>query len=84
MTDGVDKKEILIETGKVLYGDRWQTDLARDLGLSDARRIRQWLADERPIPDGVVRDLQNILINRQLKMADVLGKVTKAAMALSV
>jgi len=83
MTEGVDKKEILIESGKVLYGERWQTDLARDLGLSDARRIRQWLADERPIPDGIVMDLQRLLMTRHLNLAKVVHKVNQAAVKLS-
>lgn len=42
------RKEILIQCGRALYGERWQTDLARDLGLSDGRRIRQWLSGGHP------------------------------------
>lgn len=45
--DGI---ETLKLTGVALYGPRWQTNLARDLGLSDARRVRQWIAGDRRIP----------------------------------
>lgn len=36
--------------GEALYGPRWQSDLARDLGVTD-RTMRRWT--ERPnLPDG--------------------------------
>lgn len=60
-----DNKSLLIAIGSALYGDRWQTDLARDLGLSDGRRIRQWLSGDRPIPDGIWDDLEKLLAKRK-------------------
>lgn len=65
-------KEEFAAVGTALYGARWQTDLARDLNLSDARRIRQWMAGERPIPVGVWADLGNLLRERQFTISDVL------------
>lgn len=56
--------EALIAVGKVLYGERWQTDLARDLKLSDARRIRQWVAGERNMPTGIRSELAALLRER--------------------
>lgn len=61
----MDKKRILAKVGAALYGERWQTDLARDLGLSDGRRIRQWLSGERPVPDGLNDDLVQLLQERK-------------------
>lgn len=58
-------KVLLIMAGQALYGDRWQTDLARDLGLSDGRRIRQWLSGDRPIPKGIWNDVAKLLAERQ-------------------
>jgi len=58
------KKDVLIKSGKALYGERWQTDLARDLGLSDGRRIRQWLSGDRPIPEGIWNDIAKLLADR--------------------
>lgn len=60
-----DRKAMLENVGKVLYGERWQTGLARDLGLPDGRRIRQWLADERPIPGGIQNALRHLLEERK-------------------
>ena len=69
------KKSLLVMAGNVLYGDRWQTDLARDLGLSDGRRIRQWLSGDRPIPDGVLDDLARMLTSRKVAIGEVLNKI---------
>ncbi|MEN8282997.1 hypothetical protein [Acinetobacter gerneri] len=38
--------------GSLFYGNQWQTDLARALGI-DSRRIRDWLSGRRPIPVGI-------------------------------
>jgi hypothetical protein len=74
----MDKKAIIIKAGEALYGERWQTSLARDLGLSDGRRIRQWLSGDRPIPDGVVSsDLPNLLKSRKIKIDNTLSEIEK-------
>ena len=46
-------KDKLIRIGTALYGERWQTDLAKALLMRDARAIRQWLSGERKIPVGL-------------------------------
>lgn len=56
--------EMLARAGVALYGARWQTDLARALGIRDARRIRQWMSRERPIPSGVWGDIAQLLEDR--------------------
>lgn len=71
-------KHHLEAAGKALYGDRWQTDLSRDLRLSDARRIRQWMAGERPIPKGIWDDLRVLLAERQISIQEVLDKLDDA------
>ncbi len=58
--------------GKALFGDRWQTALSRSLGLSDARRVRQWMAKERPIPVGVWADICGLLRQRETSIKSVL------------
>lgn len=58
--------------GAALFGDRWQTDLSRALGLSDARRIRQRMTGDRPIPFGIWDDIKTLLNNRQLTIKKVL------------
>jgi hypothetical protein len=53
----------LATRGRALYGERWQTPLAHDLGVAD-RTVRRWLAGETPIPGGVDSELRKILESR--------------------
>lgn len=54
----------LIWSGYALYGDRWQSDIAKALGIND-RRVRAWLQAERSIPDGIWADIAALLRQRQ-------------------
>lgn len=54
---------LLVESGEALYGSRWQSDMARDLGVSD-RTVRRWVADSSAVPPGVYVDLLRITIER--------------------
>jgi hypothetical protein len=49
--------------GRALYGQRWQTSLAQDLGVAD-RTLRRWLAGDSSIPDGVESEVHRILESR--------------------
>lgn len=69
-------KELAI-IGEALYGTQWQSNLARDLGLSDARRIRQWLAGERGIPFGIWGDLAELVRSKQNNLSSILSKMTE-------
>lgn len=40
---------LLSDCGTALYGQRWQSELARDLGVSD-RTVRRWAAGSHPVP----------------------------------
>ncbi|AKG07048.1 hypothetical protein AAX06_01335 [Moraxella bovoculi] len=53
-------KEQLTEIGQTLYGTQWQSDLARALNI-DSRRVRQWINDERPLPDWLGGELKVLL-----------------------
>lgn len=54
----------LARIGNALYGPRWQSDLARDLGVAD-RTVRAWVAgDRRPAP-GVWIDLERLVRERR-------------------
>lgn len=59
--------------GEALYGPRWQSDLARDLQLSDARRVRQWMARERPIPAGVWADIGVLAKQRSMTIEQIIS-----------
>jgi hypothetical protein len=41
--------DLLGRIGQALYGDRWQRQLARALGISD-RTVRRWVLSESEIP----------------------------------
>ena len=43
------------KSGEALFGQRWQTDIAKALGI-DSRRIRQWVKRERPLPKTIDKD----------------------------
>lgn len=58
--------------GEALYGERWQSDIARDLDV-DSRRVRQWLAGERPIPAGIWVELAAKMRQRKQTIAGLLS-----------
>ncbi len=74
MTLEDDKKAALKLAGHALYGERWQTELGRELGLSDGRRIRQWLSGDRNIPDGVLKDISRLLAEKKLEIERVIAE----------
>jgi len=75
MTTKNKHKEELMAAGRALYGDRWKAELARALGISDGRRIRQWLSDDRPIPEGVWTDTANLLRQKQREVDEALSQL---------
>lgn len=54
---------LLVEAGEALYGSRWQSDMARDLGVSD-RTVRRWVTDASAVPGGVYVDLLRLTQER--------------------
>lgn len=56
-------RSLLARCGACLYGERWQSPLARDLGVSD-RSVRAWVAGTRSIPAGVWGELVTLLRER--------------------
>lgn len=67
---------LLREAGEALYGPRWQSDLARDLKVSD-RTVRRWDAGSNEIPAGVWTELRALLKTRGLALALVRRKLPK-------
>lgn len=64
----------LIRAGNLLYGDRWQSDLARDLGVAD-RTVRAWVAGERKPAAGVWADIAALLRQRSNKWLAMLQEI---------
>ena len=67
---------LLQEAGNALYGARWQSDLARDLGVSD-RTVRRWSAGDFRIPAPVWVELREMLRGRRMLLASVTKKLPR-------
>ena len=52
--------DLIRQAGMVLYGRRWETALARDLGVSN-RTVRYWLTGRQEPPQGVWLDLLRLV-----------------------
>jgi hypothetical protein len=55
--------KLLHDVGEALYGPRWQTDLSRDLQVSD-RTMRRWASGVDAMPGGVYLDLLRLTLER--------------------
>jgi hypothetical protein len=62
----------LADTGHALYGERWQSGLAADLGIAD-RSLRRWLNGEAPIPDNIWHEVRTLLIKRMDEIGGLVG-----------
>jgi len=61
---------LLAAAGHALYGDRWKTELARDLKVAE-RTVRRWATGEFGIPPGLAGDVLDLLHERGLAIAAV-------------
>ena len=66
--------EKLASVGRAVYGERWQTALARDLRVSD-RTIRRWSVGNSPIPTSIERDLWAVVEKRSDESRSLLYEV---------
>lgn len=68
--------DLLLKCGVALYGPRWQSDLARDLGVDD-RTMRRWVAGDSAVPDGVNVDLLRLLTERADEIDDLIPQLKR-------
>lgn len=68
---------LLTECGEALYGPRWQSEIARDLGVSD-RTVRRWVAGSHDVPAGLYVDLLR-LTQERAEALDALADRLRAA-----
>ena len=61
---------LLIACGQALYGQQWQSALARDLGISD-RTMRRWVAGAQEAPAGVAVDLLRLCVERGAQLNEI-------------
>lgn len=69
--DTANRAALLTEAGQALYGQRWQSELARNLGLSSMRRIREYATGERRPPDRVLAAVLELLRARDGELSSV-------------
>lgn len=73
----------LRRVGEALFGSAcWQSELTRALGISDSRRVREWLSRGRSIPPGIWPELVELLRRRaasQAQLADALERAINSA-----
>lgn len=68
---------LLHECGQALYGQQWQSALARDLGVAD-RTMRRWAAGAQDVPAGLYVDLLRLTQERAAAL-DALAHRLRAA-----
>ncbi len=66
--------KLLRDAGEALYGPRWQSDLARDLHVSD-RTVRRWIAGRAGMPAGIALDLLRLCDERAQALSDLRGRL---------
>lgn len=67
----------LIEVGELLFGARWQSDLARALGTSD-RMVRYWVSGTHSPPTDLRQRLIVLLEERIQRMEGIIVQVRNA------
>lgn len=69
---------LLVECGEALYGPRWQSELARDLGVAD-RTMRRWVAGTTDVPAGLYLDLLRLTQERAEHLDGLAQRLREAA-----
>lgn len=67
--------KILEAAGTLLYGENWQSPLARDLDVA-VRTVQRWISGERECPD-LTGELQVLLTTRRKAMDELILKLAK-------
>ena len=71
-------KEDLERAGKALYGERWQTDMAKAVGLTD-RTIRAYASGNSKIPPGLWADVCKLLRRNSQETKALLSEFSRTA-----
>jgi hypothetical protein len=70
--------KLLQDCGEALYGPRWQTDLARDLRISD-RTMRRFVARADDLPPGLYLDILRLTQERVMALSALADRLKDAA-----
>ena len=69
---------LLAEAGEALYGPRWQSEVARDLGCN-VRTVQRWVAGVVDVPAGIYADLWRLALERAVLLDAVAEKLKEAS-----
>lgn len=70
--------DCLVAAGRALYGERWHTPIARDLGTT-YRTVRNWLDGRHPTPADLEQRLRRLLVARGVEIEGVLDRISTDA-----
>lgn len=68
--------DLLRQAGEVLYGPRWQSDLARDLDVA-IRTVQRWAAESVEMPSTVWPEIRALLKARGSALAAVRRRIPR-------
>jgi hypothetical protein len=80
------QRNLLVQTGSMLFGPEWQRAIARMLGplhpeggrdAIDDRLVRRWASGERAIPDWVIPALQRAIASRATELSAMSGRLAR-------
>lgn len=74
---------LLRTAGEALYGQQWQSALARALCVSD-RTVRRWASGEFAIPATTAESLEPLLLIRVTQLAYLLPHISRECVASGV
>lgn len=69
-----DLNPIFIRASRSLYGDQWQSAIARDLAISD-RQVRRIAAGAANAQPGMLIDLWRLMLERQMEMDKIIDEI---------
>ena len=69
--------KLAADVGEALYGPCWQSELARELDVSD-RTMRRWVAGTTDVPAGLYGDLLRLTQARAAALDDLASRLRNA------
>lgn len=70
--------DLLKRTGEALYGPQWQSQIARDLDISD-RHVRRMTVDGQPLKAGIAHDLRKLALERITEIEAIANELNDAS-----
>ena len=67
-------KKLLAKVGAALYGPRWQSELARNVGVSD-RTMRRWAVGDDNVSEIAWRDMSLLLKTRAIDLQELRNQI---------